>query len=100
MDISPASGDAPCDRSAPFRRFGVPVIGVNELDEIGRAMESLNEERADLIAIGRGLIADPDWPRKVRDGQFDEIRVCDRCDEGCFGNLKLGKPVQCVQWGA
>ena len=44
------------------------------------------------------MIADPEWPRKVRDGRFGEIVECVRCDEGCFGNLRAGIPVECTQW--
>jgi len=98
LDISRASKDAPADLAAPFRRFGAPVIGVNGMDEVPRALEALNEGRADLIAIGRGLIADPEWPKKIRDGRPDEITRCVRCDENCFGNLRAGKPIGCAQW--
>lgn len=98
LDISPASADAPADRAAPFKNLGVPVIAVNELDEIDRALEVFSENRADLIAIGRGLIADPEWPLKVQAGRFDDIVQCMKCDEGCFGNLKLGEPVACIEW--
>lgn len=98
LDISPASADAPADRAAPFKNLGVPVIAVNMLDEIDRALEVFAEDRADLIAIGRGLIADPEWPIKVKEGRFDDIVKCMKCDEGCFGNLKTGEPVACVEW--
>ena len=98
LDISPASFERPGDRAAPFKKLGVPVIAVNELDEVDRALEVLNEARADLVAIGRGLIADPEWAIKVREGRLDEIVKCLRCDEGCFANLRAGVPVACVQW--
>ena len=73
LDISPASDRAPADLAQPFRRFGVPVIGVGEMDEVERALEALTEGRADLIAVGRGLIADPLWPKKVQERRFDDI---------------------------
>lgn len=98
LDISPASADAPADRAAPFKNLGVPVIAVNELDDIYRALEVFSEDRADLIAIGRGLIADPEWPIKIKEKRFDDIVTCMKCDEGCFGNLKLGEPVACIEW--
>jgi len=98
LDISPSSIEAPGDRAAPFKRFGVPVITVNELDVVERALEALREKRADLVAIGRALIADPDWPIKVKEGRLDEIVKCTRCDEMCFGNLKKGIPIECTQW--
>ena len=98
LDISPASINQPGDHSAPFKGLGVPIIAVNELDRVSRALEVLNEGRADLVAIGRGLIADPDWPTKVKSGQFDAIIECTYCDEKCFGNLRQGIPVECTQW--
>jgi len=99
LDISPASADAPGDRAAPFKRLGVPVIAVNELDEVERALEVLDQDRADLVAVGRGLIADPEWPAKVRDGRFDDIVKCIRCNEMCYGNLSKRIPIACTQWG-
>jgi len=99
LDISPASVERPGDGAAPFKKFGVPVIAVNELDEVERALEVLNEGRADLVAVGRGLIADPDWPIKVREGHLVEIVKCVRCNEKCHGNLGKGIPVECTQWG-
>ncbi len=98
LDISPASVEQAGDRAAPFTRFGVPVVAVNELDESSRALEALNEHRADLVAIGRGLIADPDWPIKMLEGQEDAIVRCIRCDVKCFGNLRKGIPIECTQW--
>lgn len=97
LDISPASDAAPGDRAAPFRRFGVPVIAVNRLDSVDRALEVLNEGRADLVAVGRGLIADPDWPLKVREGRVGDIVACTDCNN-CFADLYRGAPVGCVQW--
>jgi len=97
LDISPSSDRVAGDLAAPFKRFGVPVIAVGHLDEVQTALEVLAEERADLCAIGRGLIADPEWPCKVRRNQSDDIVVCERCDEGCFGNLRRGVPVECIQ---
>jgi 2,4-dienoyl-CoA reductase-like NADH-dependent reductase (Old Yellow Enzyme family) len=98
LDVSPASSDAPGDRAAPFKQLGIPVIAVNELDVVERALEVLHENRADLIAIGRGLIADPDWPIKVRTDRLDEIVHCIRCGKKCFGNLSARIPIECSQW--
>jgi len=98
LDISPASVEQPGDRAAPFKSLGVPVIAVNQLDRVERAIEVLNEQRADLVAIGRGLIADPNWPVKIKSGRFDDIIQCTYCDVKCFGNLDKGIPVECTQW--
>lgn len=98
LDISPSSYQKPGDRAMHFRRFGAPVIAVGELDIVERALEVMAEGRADLVAVGRGLIADPDWPNKVKAGRFDRIVVCQKCDEKCHGNLKLGVPIACTEW--
>jgi 2,4-dienoyl-CoA reductase-like NADH-dependent reductase (Old Yellow Enzyme family) len=99
LDLSPSSGIAPGDRAAPFMQLGVPVIAVNELNLLPRALEVLNHGRADLVAVGRGLIADPQWPIKVRDGREDEIVQCVCCDE-CFADLRRGVAVRCAEWRA
>ncbi len=98
LDISPSSRGAPGDLAEPFRRFGVPVVAVGAMDQPGRAAQALRERRADLIAVGRGLIADPDWPLKVRQGKWDDVVCCVKCDEKCFGNLRAGIPIACTQW--
>ena len=97
LDISPASGIAPGDRAAPFMKLGVPVIAVNELNLLPRALEVLNYGRAALVAVGRGLIADPEWPVKMRAGREDEIIQCVCCDE-CHADLRRGVPVRCAEW--
>ena len=98
LDISPSSLEAPGDRAQPFRRFGVPVIAVGKLDEPGRAEEALREGRADLVAIGRGLIADPDWPLKAQRGDWSAITRCTKCNSLCFGNLRQRLPIACAEW--
>lgn len=98
LDISPSTREAPADLAAPFKQLGVPVIAVGMMDTPGRAQTVLGENRADLIAIGRELIADPDWPRKVRSGDRESVVQCIRCDLKCFGNLRAGIPIACTQW--
>ena len=97
LDLSPSSVAAPADQAAPFRVHGVPVIAVNELDREERAVEALTSGRADLVAVGRGLIADAEWPNKVRDGRFDAIVRCTGCNS-CFDDLDAGIHVGCAQW--
>ena len=63
----------------------VPVIAVGRLDlETGE--KALLEGKADLIAIGRRLIADPDLPNKTAEGRLDEIKTCIGCFE-CIERL-------------
>jgi pyruvate/2-oxoglutarate dehydrogenase complex dihydrolipoamide dehydrogenase (E3) component len=45
----------------------------------------------------RALIADPELPRKAREGRLDDIRACVGANEGCIDRIYQGKPVTCVQ---
>ncbi|NCO42299.1 MAG: hypothetical protein COZ06_08835 [Armatimonadetes bacterium CG_4_10_14_3_um_filter_66_18] len=97
LDLSPAGIDEPAELAAPFAsELTIPVIAVNNMCQHDRAVTALEQGRADLVAIGRGLIADPEWPRKTQAGRLDEILFCTECDEACFGNLRRGEPIGCV----
>jgi 2,4-dienoyl-CoA reductase-like NADH-dependent reductase (Old Yellow Enzyme family)/thioredoxin reductase len=78
------------------KAVSIPVIAVSKLGNVSFAESVLQEERADLIALGRPLIADPDLPLKVMEGRVEDIRPCIYCCQGCLGNV-LGKdaPVAC-----
>jgi 2,4-dienoyl-CoA reductase (NADPH2) len=49
---------------------------------------------ADLIALGRRLLADPELPNKVMEGRLDDVTPCMACLE-CLEHLERGEPVQC-----
>ncbi len=55
-----------------------PVVAVGRMDE-NKAERILSRGKADLIALGRTLWADPEFPNKVRDGRIDDIVRCTRC---------------------
>jgi len=98
LDLSPSSERAPADKAGPFKEVvRMPVIAVNGMEDHAWAVEALRSGRCDLVAIGRGHIADPQWVRKTHEGRIKEIIKCTQCNEGCFGNLRAGKPIQCVQ---
>jgi NADPH2 dehydrogenase len=99
LDLSPSSIDFPGDKALPFKKLGVPVISVNGLNHVPSALEVLNHQRADLVAVGRGLIADPEWPVKVKEGRFQDIVECTGCRKKCYGNLAENLPIECVEWG-
>ncbi|ABK18815.1 FAD-dependent oxidoreductase [Syntrophobacter fumaroxidans] len=65
----------------------VPVIVGNSMTP-QIAAEAVEAGQADLIGLGRPLIADPEWPRKVAEGRIHELRQCIRCNQGCFGALR------------
>lgn len=61
----------------------IPVIGVGRINTPEVAEEILAQGRADMVAIGRQLIADPFWPKKVRENRFDDVVACDSCNINC-----------------
>ncbi|MFZ1983585.1 MAG: NADH:flavin oxidoreductase [Desulfatitalea sp.] len=65
----------------------VPVMALGRINAPELAEAILTEERADLVGIGRQLIADPQWPDKVRTGRADRIVACLSCN-GCFQPLR------------
>ena len=74
----------------------VPVIAVGAIHDPALAEEALQKKRADLIAMGRALIADPELPNKVQSGQLEEIRTCLRCNQGCISRLPHNKTQRCA----
>jgi len=61
----------------------VPVITAGKLGDPLIAEQVLGEGRADLIAMGRALLADPELPNKAAEGRLEDIRYCISCNLGC-----------------
>jgi 2,4-dienoyl-CoA reductase-like NADH-dependent reductase (Old Yellow Enzyme family)/thioredoxin reductase len=59
----------------------IPVIAVGRINNVSLAEAILEEQKADLIAMGRPLIADPDLPQKALEGRERELRKCLACNE-------------------
>lgn len=73
----------------------IPVIVVgNMTPELGEA--ALEAGKADFIAFGRALTADPHLPNKVRRGQREDVRPCVRCNDRYVGRLTALKTVSCT----
>ncbi|MFZ1058844.1 MAG: FAD-dependent oxidoreductase, partial [Candidatus Rokuibacteriota bacterium] len=73
----------------------VPVIAVGRLHDPEVAEMAVIEGHADMVALGRQLIADPEWPRKVREGRIDEIRPCIACNT-CVDGMREGDRIKCL----
>lgn len=72
------------------RAVTVPVItaGVIRYPDVAEGI--LREGKADFVALGRTLIADPDWPIKAVLGDVAGIRPCISCNAGCIGRRVFG----------
>ena len=62
----------------------VPVIGVGGIKTPAEAEAALGGGVCDLVAVGRGILADPAWAAKCRAGQADRIDRCIDCKPRCF----------------
>lgn len=74
----------------------LPVIAVGRLHYPDVAEKALVEGKADFIAIGRGLLSEPEWVHKVQDGKTDELIPCLGCHEGCKWQMIAGEPTSCA----
>ncbi len=74
----------------------VPVIGVGKINMPEFAEEVLREGRADLVAMGRALIADPHLPSKAREGRSKDIVPCIYCNQGCITRMFNGLDISCL----
>ena len=78
------------------RAVSVPVFASNRIVDPVEAEALLADGVADIINIGRSLIADPEWPNKARDGHSASIRPCVACMQGCMDRLFTLRPVECL----
>jgi 2,4-dienoyl-CoA reductase-like NADH-dependent reductase (Old Yellow Enzyme family)/thioredoxin reductase len=73
----------------------VPVIAVGVIREPWFAEKILQEGKADFIALGRALIADPQWPKKALMGEEKAIRRCFSCNECVRARHFEDLPIRC-----
>ncbi len=74
----------------------IPVIAVGRYIDIHMAETMLRDGKADYIAMARASLADPDLPKKAKEGRADDIIQCIGCDQGCTGETAAGNPVNCL----
>ena len=74
-------------------RVRAPVIAVGRLGDPALAMAAVRDGHADFVALGRPLLADPDWVAKVRAGA--PVRRCLACNT-CVDEMRLGQPLRCL----
>ncbi len=67
----------------------VPVIGVGRVHDPRLAEEAIARGDADLVSFGRQHLCDPDFLSKARRGDFDDIRFCLACNQGCIERLTI-----------
>ncbi len=74
---------------------GLPVVVAGRMGDPGRIRDVV-AKGIDGVALGRPLLADPDFPHKMRDGRDDTIQMCGACLQGCLSRVKSGGPIGCI----
>ena len=78
-------------------KFGKPVISMGNYRDPQVVEDTLARGDCDLIGMGRGLIAEPNWVHKVANDQECMLRKCISCNIGCAGNRIGGnRPIRCT----
>lgn len=78
-------------------RYNKPCVTTGNIRDPQVAEDILARGDADIIGMGRGLIADPEWVNKVEFGDVEDIRKCISCNIGCAGNrIGINRPIRCT----
>jgi 2,4-dienoyl-CoA reductase-like NADH-dependent reductase (Old Yellow Enzyme family)/NADPH-dependent 2,4-dienoyl-CoA reductase/sulfur reductase-like enzyme len=77
-------------------RVAIPVVAVGRIKKPEMADRILQDRQADVIALGRSLLADPQWPNKAEKGLTRNIRPCVGCCLGCIHAVLQLEPGGCV----
>jgi len=73
----------------------IPVMAVGRINDPWTADNIIAKDMADLVCIGRGLMADPEMPIKAQEGRFDEIRTCIACNT-CMQSIYRKGRLECL----
>lgn len=74
----------------------IPVSTAGRIIDPAMAERVLQNGQADIIGIGRPLLADPDWVNKAAAGDACDIRRCISCNRGCTDNIQNRAFIACV----
>lgn len=79
------------------KKFNKPTITTGNIRSPKIADEILGLEKADIIGMGRGLIAEPNWVNKVMAGKEETLRKCISCNIGCADNrIAKNRGIRCT----
>jgi 2,4-dienoyl-CoA reductase-like NADH-dependent reductase (Old Yellow Enzyme family)/thioredoxin reductase len=73
----------------------VPVMAVGRINDPVLADEIICEGKADLVCMGRGLLADPELPKKAEEGRLEDIRTCIACNT-CMESIFRRGRIECL----
>ncbi|HUU80878.1 MAG TPA: FAD-dependent oxidoreductase, partial [Acidobacteriota bacterium] len=77
------------------KALAVPVMAVGRINDPVIADELIEKGKTDLVCIGRGLLADPEFPNKAKEGRYDDIRACIACNT-CMESIFRKGRIECL----
>ena len=78
------------------KAVNVPVSAVGRIVDADMAARVIESGMADIVAMGRPLLADPDWGTKIAAGKACDIRRCISCNKGCTDAIQNRQFLSCV----
>lgn len=77
------------------KALNIPVMSVGRINDPEVADAIITQGKADLVCMGRGLLADPEMPKKAKAGNLDDIRICIACNT-CMESIFRRGRVECL----
>ncbi len=78
---------------------GMAVAMANRMSEPRLAERAVALGSCDMVAMGRALVAEPDYPKLILAGTPEKIRPCVSCNQGCLAGTFFEKPIRCLANG-
>ena len=87
-----------------YREFGkqvkkvvdVPITIAGRMDDPDVINDAFDDNACDIVSFGRPLLADPYLPMKIKADNWEDIRPCLSCHDGCMGRIAHGLPLSCA----
>jgi 2,4-dienoyl-CoA reductase-like NADH-dependent reductase (Old Yellow Enzyme family) len=95
--IIPDEANTMLEEAAGFKKLVTLPIVTPTVHDPQLADKAVSEGMADMISLGRQLIADPEWANKVKRGRLATITKCTRCNKGCYARIFQGLRIKCVR---
>jgi NADPH-dependent glutamate synthase beta subunit-like oxidoreductase len=77
--------------------YDIPIVSAGKIRTPDHAEEIIENEQADIVGMARGLLCDPDWPIKAKEGRAGDIVKCAACGY-CSESDERYEIVNCIQW--
>ncbi len=74
----------------------IPIITVGRIIDPEMADNIVAAGKADMVAMGRSSLADPELPNKYMQGNTEDICLCIGCQQGCFQRVFMNEPIRCL----